>query len=93
MKIEEKPRVPPSRVYAAQQERTQERKQQEVKTEQKQQVVTKELQRSFEVQTEPTLTVLKFTNPVTKEIEMQVPSETQIKTYQNMLDYLKKQER
>lgn len=79
----------------ARQEQTRaiERKQQESRVEQRQQAARKELQRSFEVQSEPPLTVLKFTNPETKEIEMQVPSEAQIKTYQNMQDYLKKQER
>ena len=49
-----------------------------------------QLNRSYEVQQDPPVTVLKFINPSTKEVELQIPSAVSIKLYQEMQTYMER---
>ena len=51
-----------------------------------------QLNRSYEISNDPPTTVMKFTDPETKQVIMQVPNEASIRAYQGIQEFLKKQD-
>lgn len=47
-----------------------------------------QINRTFEISKDPPVTILKYTNTVTKEIELQVPSETSIQIYKETQKFI-----
>lgn len=50
-----------------------------------------QLNRAYEISKDPPGTVLKFTDPTTKEVVLQLPSEASINVYKSTQAYLEKQ--
>lgn len=50
-----------------------------------------QLNKTYEISKDPPATVLKFTDPETKQVIMQVPNEASIRAYQGIQAFLKKQ--
>jgi phosphoserine aminotransferase len=48
-----------------------------------------QINRTIEISKDPPATVLKYTNEATKQVEFQVPSETALRVYKEIRDYLK----
>ena len=52
-----------------------------------------QINRSVEISKDPPVTVLKFTNEQTKQIELQIPSEVQLRIYKDTQRFLAEQQK
>lgn len=52
-----------------------------------------QINRSFEISKDPPVTILKYTNTLTKEVEMQIPSEASIQIYKETQRFIAEQAR
>jgi hypothetical protein len=50
-----------------------------------------QINRTFEISKDPPVTILKYTNAVTKEVEMQIPSEASIQIYKETQRFIAEQ--
>lgn len=50
-----------------------------------------QINRTYEISRDPPMTVLKYTNTVTKEVELQIPSETSIQIYKETQKFIAEQ--
>lgn len=51
-----------------------------------------QLNRTFEISKDPPTTVLKYTNELTKQVELQIPSEVSLRVYKSNLEFIKRTE-
>lgn len=51
-----------------------------------------QINRTVEISRDPPMTVLKFTNEQTKQVELQIPSEVQIRIYKDTQRFLAEQQ-
>lgn len=52
-----------------------------------------QINRSVEISKDPPVTILKFTNEQTKQVELQIPSELQLRIYKDTQRFLEQQEK
>lgn len=52
-----------------------------------------QINRSVEISKDPPVTVLKFTNEQTKQVELQIPSEVQLRIYKDTQRFLQQQQK
>lgn len=51
-----------------------------------------QINRTYEISKDPPVTVLKYTNTTTKEVELQIPSQVSLEVYKATQEFIKQQE-